>query len=88
MIFVKFLNWSGTAEWSDCIVINDWHPLAVYHCGMNISATTKSERQWIVNNLCKAAQLVWYSRMVRLYICRLLASSSDISLWYQYWRHH
>jgi hypothetical protein len=136
MIFMKPLNWYGTTKLSKCIFITPWHPLTIYHCSTNITATTTSQRQGSINDLCGASQLVWYSRMVGLYfidywhplaiyhcgmgigatttsecqrsvnyVCeaaklvwysriiwlcfhRLLASSSNISLWHRYWCHH
>jgi hypothetical protein len=64
-IFVKLFNWHGTAEWSDFIFMKYWYPLATYLCGMDIGATTNSERQRSVNDPCEPTQLAWYSRMVR-----------------------
>jgi hypothetical protein len=64
-IFVKLFNWHGTAEWSDSMMINYGHPLAIYLCSLDVGATTKSERQRSITNLCEAAQLAWYSRMAR-----------------------
>jgi hypothetical protein len=88
MIFLKLFNWYGTAKWSDCSFVNHWHSLAINLCGKVISATTWNECQWSINNLCKAAQLVWYIQMVRLNFYNVLASTNDKSLQHEYQCHH